>query len=506
MKILIVEDEWKTLQGISNLIAEIGKEFELCGQARSGEEGLRLAMELHPDIIITDIRMNGMTGLEMIKKLNEEAFACRYIILSGYAEFQYAREAITLGSMDYLLKPITKEILEESLCKVKAAIEEEAQKIKTSAMKAEQILERALFMQGFSGSKFEEEWNKRFPSSETNFLLLIRGENRIVQTDWELILAELNRGLKGMELYVCREARNKENYVFLRSSEAEIEEKLRPVVRRCRDKVNPYLVFAGIHMQGIGEIKFKRERLIDMTNWNLSVSQPAVLTEESISRIETYKFSYPAELERKIINTIGSENTPRIEEYLNEFLGYLREKVYSYIDIREALICLTAAILYAIRKASYGLYENISNLNILEWVRDSLFLENYPQLIMNVLMQYEQYTKNLTSGNHPIINQVLKVMYKEYRNELPLDEMAQRMNVTPEYLSTLFMKELGIKYTTYRAQIRIDVAKRLLCEGKLKIYEVAEASGFPDVKYFTKVFKKYTGVSPGEYIRANGKI
>lgn len=104
MKILIVEDEWKTLQGISNLIAEIGKEFELCGQARSGEEGLRLAMELHPDIIITDIRMNGMTGLEMIKKLNEEAFACRYIILSGYAEFQYAREAITLGSMDYLVK------------------------------------------------------------------------------------------------------------------------------------------------------------------------------------------------------------------------------------------------------------------------------------------------------------------------------------------------------------------------------------------------------------------
>ena len=182
-----------------------------------------------------------------------------------------------------------------------------------------------------------------------------------------------------------------------------------------------------------------------------------------------------------------------------------KQKVYSYTDIREALICLTAAVLYAIRKASYGLYENISNLNILEWVRDSLFLEHYPQLILNVLMQYEQYTRNLRSGNHPIINQVLKIMDREYKSDLPLDEMAQRMNVTPEYLSTLFMKELGIKYTTYRAQIRIDVAKRLLSEGKLKIYEVAEASGFPDVKYFTKVFKKYTGVSPGEYIRTNGK-
>ena len=114
------------------------QEYEIAGQARSGEEGIRMAMELRPDIIITDIRMNGMTGLEMMKALNEEKLACRYIILSGYAEFQYAKEAISLGSMDYLLKPITKEILEESLRKVRTAIEEEAQNIRTSSMDMEQ--------------------------------------------------------------------------------------------------------------------------------------------------------------------------------------------------------------------------------------------------------------------------------------------------------------------------------------------------------------------------------
>lgn len=505
MKILVVEDEWKTLNGISNLIAEIGGEYELAGQARSGEEGVRMAMDLKPDIMITDIRMNGMTGLEMIKALNEKNLVCRYIILSGYAEFQYAKEAITLGSMDYLLKPITKEILEESLRKVKLAIEEESRKISTSSMNTEQILERALFMQGFAGSKFEAEWIKRFPSGEMNFLLLIRGENRVVQADWEHILREIRRELPETEAYASRETRNKENYVLLRNAGEEAAEKLGPAVRRCRE-VNPYLVFAGICVQDPGEIKSRRERLLDMTNWNLSVSGPVVLTEDVVSRIETHKFSYPAELERKIITCISEGHIAPVADYLDEFLRFLREKVYSYTDIREALICLTAAILYAVRKASYGLYENISNLNILEWVRDSLFLEHYPQLILNVLMQYEQYTKNLRSGNHPIINKVLKIMDREYKNDLPLDEMALRMNVTPEYLSTLFMKELGIKYTTYRAQIRIDVAKGLLSEGKLKIYEVAEESGFPDVKYFTKVFKKYTGVSPGEYVRTNGKI
>lgn len=295
MKILIVEDEWKTLKGLSNLIAELGGEYEMTGQARSGEEGIRMAMELHPDIIITDIRMNGMTGLEMIKALNEEKLDCRYIILSGYAEFQYAKEAISLGSMDYLLKPITKEILEESLRKVRTAIEEEAQNIRTSSMDTEQILERALFMQGFSGSKFEDEWKKRFTSREMDFLLLIRGENRVVQADWERIVAELVQAVPGIEACVCREARHKENYILLRGYEEGINERLNPAVRRCREQVNPYLVFAGACLKGTDEIKAKRERLLDMTNWNLSVGEPVVLTEEVISRIETQKFSYPSE-------------------------------------------------------------------------------------------------------------------------------------------------------------------------------------------------------------------
>ena len=250
MKILIVEDEWKTLKGLSNLIAELGGEYEIAGQARSGEEGIRMAMELRPDIIITDIRMNGMTGLEMMKALNEEKLACRYIILSGYAEFQYAKEAISLGSMDYLLKPITKEILEESLRKVRTAIEEEAQNIRTSSMDMEQILERALFMQGFSGSKFEAEWKKRFKSRDMNFLLLIRGENRVVQADWERIVAELGQALPGIESCVCREARHKENYILLHGYEEGMNERLNPAVRRCREQVNPNLVFAGTCLKG----------------------------------------------------------------------------------------------------------------------------------------------------------------------------------------------------------------------------------------------------------------
>ncbi|GEM_PF-489571 len=501
MKILIVEDELKTLNGIASLIEEISGGYEVAGKARSGEKGIELAQEIKPDIIITDIRMGGMTGLEMMKKLQERKIQSQYIILSGYAEFQYAREAIALGSMDYLLKPINRELLEEALKKVKAAIEEESFKIQTSFMDTNAILENALFMPGFSGSKFEKELIKRFADSANNYLVLIRGENRIVQADFEAILKKIRDMLPEYKVYACRENGNKENYVLIREIEPDKLSVIDGAVPICREQINPYIVFAGSYLPDLREIREYRKKLQDISNWNLSDCKPAVITEQRIANVVTQKFSYPSELERNIINCINEKKIDEIEDLLLGFLEYLRKKLYSCADVREALICLTAAILYAIRKASYGLYENISNLNILEWVKDSLFLDKYHKIIMNLLRQYEQYSRNLKSGNHPIINKVLQVMEKEYRNELPLEEMAQKMNVTPEYLSSLFMKELGIKYTTYRAQIRIDVAKRLLQEGSLKIYEIAEESGFPDVKYFTKVFKKYTGVSPGEYVR-----
>lgn len=501
MKVLIVEDEIKTLNGIAGLIEEIGCGFEIAGRAKCAEEGIPLILERKPDIVITDIRMSKMNGLDMIRKLNESKYQGRYIILSGYAEFQYAREALALGSMDYLLKPITRELLERTLRKVREAIEEEAQKIRPADMRTEQLLERALYMPGYMESEFEQELERRFAEKHRMYLLLIRGENRIVSKDLSGIIKEVEKSFAGVPFYVCRNSESRETYILFTEKAEETEARLDRICRRCRATINAFVVFAGCGLENIAALKNGRERVIDAVQWNLSLHEPMLLTEERIAALEPKHFQYPSELEHMIVNGINEGKIAGMEEHLKAFSHYLVHETYACADIREAMVCITAAVLYAIRRASYGLYENISNLNILEWVGNSLFLENFVQMLVNILQQYEKYTQNLRTGNHPIINKVLKIMEGEYKNELTLEEMAERMDVTPEYLSGLFMKELGIKYTTYRAQIRIDAAKRLLQKGKLKIYEVAEESGFTDVRYFTKVFKKYTGVSPGEYVR-----
>lgn len=502
MKILIVEDEVKTLNGIEYLINQMGEDWIIVGKARSGEEGLALSLEQKPDVIISDIRMNGMSGLEMIRELQKCEFTGKYVILSGYADFQYAREAMVLGSVDYLLKPVTKESLKETLKKVEELIREESAKIHVGSLTMPQLLERALYMPQFEESKFCQELKKRMRVYDQTYLLLIRGENRLVQSDYFILKEKLKQLLGEIEFYTYREQGHKEIYTLVLASEAQILEGMDDLVRSYREEVNPYVVFSGQEMKDIGELRFVRQQLLDNTGWNLSFRMPIVINEERISQIKLQHLVYPSDLERQIVHAIGDGKTEVVEECLNKFLEYINGKTCSYVDIREALICLTAAILYAIRKESYGLYENISNLNILEWVKGILFTDHYPQIIMNIVMQYKHYTENMKLGNHPIVNKVLRIIEEEYKEELSLDEIAQRMNVTPEYLSSLFMKELGIKFTTYRTQKRIDVAKRLLKEGKKKIYEIAEESGYPDVRYFTKVFKKFTGVSPGEYIRS----
>lgn len=501
MKIIIVEDELKTLQGIERLIQEIGGNYEIVGKARNGQEGVSLALANRPDVILTDIKMTQMSGIDMMKALREADFSCKYIIISGYADFDYAREALVLGSVDYLLKPMTREMLENALKKAERLLEEETESIRPANLSAEELLEKILSAPQEAESKYAQAFYQKYKDREHFILLLIKGDNRLVAQELDKIRQKLEKRLKRMGYICCTDAEHREVYVLLEASGHNAFEALDLCMQECRAQISEYLAFAGKEFTGIKELPAARNKLMDMIQWNLTVQQPSVLREDILGKTVTKKFTYPVERERKIVKMIHTGEMECLETEIDGFLECLQNDIYDYADIREAMVYLTMAMLYAVRSASYGLYENINSLNILGWVQNLLFVSHYRQIIVNVLRQYEHYTKNLKKSEHPTINRVLKIIDAQYREELTLEAIAERMNITPEYLSSLFMKELGIKFTTYYTQRKIEAAKQLLADKNKKIYEVAQACGYNDVGYFCKVFKKYTGTSPGEYSR-----
>ena len=132
MRVLIVEDEVKIRMGISRLIS-MHTEHTVVGEAKNGQEGLEMAEHFHPDLIISDIRMPVMDGLEMLQKITERGARSHFVILSGYSEFDYAQQALRYGADDYLLKPLAPEDVTELLTKIQKKInKEEAEHVKTT--------------------------------------------------------------------------------------------------------------------------------------------------------------------------------------------------------------------------------------------------------------------------------------------------------------------------------------------------------------------------------------
>lgn len=126
IRIVIVEDEVRIRQGLGNLISKIDPDCRVVGEAENGYEGLKMIRDLTPDMVITDIRMPKMSGLEMVEKLREFHLDCRVVIISGYADFEYARKGISLGVSEYLLKPITIASVRELLKRMAGGEKEEA--------------------------------------------------------------------------------------------------------------------------------------------------------------------------------------------------------------------------------------------------------------------------------------------------------------------------------------------------------------------------------------------
>ena len=128
-KILLVEDEPLIRRTLKKIITNANNKYEICGEAENGEEGIKKASELEPDIIITDICMNHMTGLEMIEKLKSIIPSCIIIILTGYRDFEYAKQAIELGAFRFLLKPTKKDELLEALSRAAKCIDDEQKRL-----------------------------------------------------------------------------------------------------------------------------------------------------------------------------------------------------------------------------------------------------------------------------------------------------------------------------------------------------------------------------------------
>lgn len=539
MKVFLVEDEYIAREGIKNNIDWEKNGYDFCGEASDGELAFPMISEKRPDIVITDIRMPFMDGIELSRMIKEEYPEIKIIILSGHEEFEYAKAAIQIGVEEYLLKPINGDELLQVVNRV-------AQKIK------EENESRETLQEGEGDENFEYAKRQLLSSLiDDNASLsdaMEQGKKihlNLMAQCYNIMMLKLQRKNKEqgfsqriLELYKTMEDTLKEqdgqSIMFDRAPEGKVilfmgsgEEE----IRRNMD------VFAGQFREILPEYE-------DVTYFG-SVGVPVMRLRELGESYEaaSHGFSYrfltePNQIvdnhtvfdqtrnEKKFSCSIGSVDIQNLDKQkIESFLkGGEMDEIHFFVEEymkntgdagKNSMIFRQYIVMDMFFAASHFLTQITDGR---EQLGEPFESPEQMQKIVSDLEATVVYIKELftkvmqvrdaqtTEHNSDVVENAKKYISENYHDEeLTLNTVAHEVNVSPNHLSAMFSQKTGQTFVKYLTDVRMHRAKELLkCTSK-RSNEICEEVGYRDPHYFSHLFKKNVGCSPIQYRERGGK-
>lgn len=516
MKLLIADDEMQIRTGLEMGIdwKELG--FDEVYTAENGVEALDLCMRHYPELVITDIRMPGMSGLELGKEVASLYEPVEIIILSGYSEFEYAREALKLGAYDYLLKPIN---IEELISRVEKAREKINQTVSDTAQKDEflvidriRILQQLIMSRDILSAEEEDTFREKLSDCFTNGILV-----GVCSVD---VLFEQNLDQFGIYLEKCTDeifAKYKAetlywergNLFFIMDvfSEAELKRK-RDLLKKEQEDLNKILKnqfgnTVSIALSSTGKMRevaiLFRECEEILKKRMYSGKESFLLPDEKKTSVRIVLNPIDTDKLKKRIESFDYEH---IHLYVREIFSSMRDsKVVSAESVRATCDLLKDVLLKTLMEKGIDL-EAIFEHNrvLLNEIPEYFTLDEYENWIDTLYQVIMKGLSDLGGKRHSrIILQAVDYISQNYSGDINLETAAEYVNKSKNYFSYLFKKELGISFVEYLNKVRVEEAKKLLDTTDDKTYQISEKIGYSDYKYFSSVFKKLTGLSPIQY-------
>ena len=523
-KVILVDDEAEVIDVIEQKIAwnELG--FKVVGSATNGVKALELVEKTQPDVVITDIKMPYMDGLELSKRLNDDYRNIHIIIFTGFDEFEYAKEAVHLEVEEYMLKPINSDELTECLKRVKNSLDLEREE-KLNVQKLENyfndvlpILQTNLFVSLIEGRVDEEEYVKFVDSYKIDLkgpfycCVVFHTSTHHVPENMEPLLLSMSveREIKERiaKKFNCKEFIYLGNTVLI--VELSSKEKMVEFTDIC-DKFCKWVnrVIGAVVTAGIGRVcdnilninnsyEGAREavsyRVLYGTNRAINIEEIApneqnmTLQSEDSKMHDLFKAIYLGD-DKSIEDAVSKEieklhkNANTVSQYnlvIMEMVGaFYRFCANNFIDFNDFL------------GDRNNPYERVPQM-------DESTLKNW--LIKCSLGVSEKLKSDRNSKSRSLVNYAQNIVTDRYMEpDLSLDKVCSIMGVSNSYFSSVFKKEVGKSFVTYLTDYRMDIAAGLILDTNEKSYKIAEQVGYLDANYFSYVFKKKFGVSPSKY-------
>lgn len=526
IRLCIIDDIPDVVNGIAKGIPWSQYGLVVAGTAGNGEEGMRIIREAKPHIVLTDIRMPRMDGLEMMQQLTGELPALKIIFLSGYTDFDYAQQAVQLGAFDFIVKPFTPQKILEVTLKAKAAIDEEMEqrqhyhdmerKLRESLPYLRQEYFQLLLQFPTDPVEAAKRWD--FLAIEldreqfTVMLIEIDGfaertrsipvqEVELIRFTLHNILVEtIGSMAKGL---IFRENTNRFVAIINPSASCSME----ALAELCRENINKYSKFTislgiGGEVRYIHEIYYSYTQAQTALSYNFYTGGNSVYSHRDVRPLPEAVPRYSAEKEKELFYCLRSGNKAKAEEVADELFSQtvdegitpppevIKDRYYELAFLINRVFAekLTPAEMKPLEEHVHRIKE-----------MSSYMLKDLQHTIKELCrMGCRQMVQKQTEEGNRTVEQAIAYIRENLHTNLTVNDCAKLVFLSGSYFANLFKKITGTTVGQFITTERMDRAKQMLVEGK-PVQEIYLALGYEGRQYFSELFKKHTGMTPSEF-------
>ncbi len=528
-KILIADDEPIVLEGIKFIIEENFSDIEIVATASSGREAIEASNRVSPDIILMDIKMPGINGIEAIETIKKRYPSIRFVIVSAYEQFEYAKQAVELGVSEYILKPINQEkllnVLEKLTQEIDAERKQQAVEIENREKleKIIPVLEHGFVYSLLLNTDYREElvrYEELFTiNQDYGYVMIFEfGE----KDDDDKIGNRIGAGVKGQTFYP--KVQNKIKYkcksivgplvinrmvviVLEDETDNEYQQRIKAIhlaqtiIDSVRDDVDSHICV------GIGSCYRLDKIRNSLEEANQALSRNAneeILHVNDIFAHEGSEKEYTyvdiKEDENYIVQLMESGNEELVAKEVQDFLGKIRVKFQN--DLGD-IVSIAMELMVMVLSASYKNNLNEAKVGYSTYLTEIRRMESFSELVHWCVGKIQYITRLLQETHVQHISDIVmsakNYIDQHYNEEIGLNDISKEVAVSPQYFSKIFKEEIGVTFVEYVRSKRIDVAKEMLKTNKYSVKEICYEIGYNDPNYFSRLFKKLVGVTPTDY-------
>lgn len=524
-RILLADDEGIMLEAEKRIIeSNFGTECEICC-AKSGRMLIEQAETFRPDIAFIDIQMPGINGIDAMREITRTHKGIIFVIISAFDKFDYAKEAINLGVLEYLTKPVSKKVILDVLTRAMHRVDERRQK-RSADLQIREKLETVIpiIENGFISSILLQEaaaeyshYRELLDIREPYGYTLVLGFGDAIEGG--KLTNPVGITVKAQAFYPkCREVIRDywekiiigpmlSNRIVMvvphKEKEMKYEERIQ-IIERCRTMLRKLEEHVEAKFcVGIGGNN-------KMEEMNYSYQEACRAFSEGKSRVSHYQDlpqnrmveeNYPAEVEQALFKAIERGEQEGCRRNANIFFQWMVENYGEYRDNIELKVL--EFVMRAETEASLSGKREYGFLDRKDYMRMLREAADYGQMQAWFLKQLEEVCRQRQEENESQSNSVVKMaqnyIRQNFRRDISLEEVSRKVNISPYYFSKLFKEESSENFIDYLTRIRMQEAKRLLKDRSLTIKQVCAMCGYSDPNYFSRMFKKQEELTPSEY-------